>query len=181
MLRVNDREWKDFALSELFTILPGKRLETRNKVKGITPFIGASSANNGITGFIGNDNSSRDFNVLGVTYNGAPCMAFYHPYECLFTDDVKRFHLKDHCDNEFVLLFFVALFSKQKKIFSYGYKFKKERMVRQRIMLPIDSNGRPDWKFMEDYVREREAVQVERCRDFLMRHLVEIERERERE
>ncbi|WP_158276287.1 restriction endonuclease subunit S [Bifidobacterium callitrichidarum] len=43
-------------------------------------------------------------------------------------------------------------------------------------MLPIDDAGEPDWQFMEDYIREREAVQVERCREFLARRLEEIER-----
>ena len=32
---------------------------------------------------------------------------------------------------------------------------------------------------MEDYIREREAIQVQRCREFLIKRIVSIERERE--
>ena len=55
------------------------------------------------------------------------------------------------------------------------------RMKTLRIMLPTDMLGEPDWKFMEDYIRERETAQVERCREFLMKRIADIERERERE
>lgn len=179
MLSLNDREWATFTVEDIFTVSSGKRLETRNKIEGNRPFVGASFNGNGITGFVGNDNASRDNNVLGVSYNGAPCVAFYHPYECLFTDDVKRLHLKNYPDNERVLLFFVAIFAQQREKYSYGYKFKAERMLRQKIMLPVNDAAEPDWQFMEDYIREREIMQVERCRDFLKHRLDEIERERE--
>ena len=32
---------------------------------------------------------------------------------------------------------------------------------------------------MENYIREREAAQIERCREFLMKRIADIERERE--
>ena len=79
--------------NDIFTVEAGKRLETRNKMPGTCPFIGATDNGNGITGYVANDNASKDCNVLGVNYNGAPCIAFYHPYGCIFTDDVKRLHL----------------------------------------------------------------------------------------
>lgn len=148
---LNEKEWREFPLDDIFTVSAGKRLETRNKVPGTRPFIGATDNNNGVTGFVGNDNSSRDGNVLGVNYNGAPCIAFYHPYECIFTDDVKRLHLRHHSDNKFVLLFFVSIFAKQRSKYSYGYKFKEQRMLRQKLMLPVTDSGEPDYEYMEQY------------------------------
>lgn len=73
---LDEKEWCEFSLDDIFTVSAGKRLETRNKIPGTRPFIGATDNNNGVTGFVGNDNSSRDGNVLGVNYNGAPCIAF---------------------------------------------------------------------------------------------------------
>ncbi len=53
--------------------------------------------------------------MLGVNYNGnGMVIGFYHPYECIFSDDVKRFHLKHHEDNEFVLLFMKVAILQQK-------------------------------------------------------------------
>lgn len=148
---LNEKAWHEFPLDDIFTVSAGKRLETRNKVPGTRPFIGATDNGNGVTGFVGNDNASKDNNVLGVNYNGAPCIAFYHPYECIFTDDVKRLHLRNYKDNMFVLLFFTSVFAQQRSKYSYGYKFKEQRMLRQKLMLPVDDFCEPDYKYMEQY------------------------------
>ena len=148
---LDEKEWNEFVLDDIFTVGAGKRLETRNKVDGIRPFIGATANGNGVTGFVGNDNASKDSNVLGVNYNGAPCIAFYHPYECIFTDDVKRLHLKNHIDDKYVLLFFTSIFAMQRVKYSYGYKFKEKRMHRQKLMLPVTDAGNPDYEYMEQY------------------------------
>ena len=151
MNKLDEKEWNEFVLDDIFTVGAGKLLETRNKVDGIRPFIGATANGNGVTGFVGNDNASKDSNVLGVNYNGAPCIAFYHPYECIFTDDVKRLHLKNHIDDKYVLLFFTSIFAMQRVKYSYGYKFKEKRMHRQKLMLPVTDAGNPDYEYMEQY------------------------------
>lgn len=60
------------------------------------PFIGAADSNNGITNFASNTNKLLDKNVLGVNYNGSVVENFYHPYECIFSDDVKRISFNDN-------------------------------------------------------------------------------------
>ena len=122
-----------------------------DKTVGNRPFIGATDNNNGITGFVDNKNSSLDRNVLGVNYNGAPCIGFYHPYECIFTDDVKRFHLKNHDDNPYILLFMKAVILQQQTKFNYGYKFNENRMLRQLLSVPVTDDGQPDYDFMEEF------------------------------
>lgn len=74
-------------------------------------------------------------------------------YECIFTDDVKRLHLRNYEDNKFVLLFFVSVFAKQRSKYSYGYKFKEQRMLRQKLMLPVTDSGEPDYEYMEQYAK----------------------------
>lgn len=108
--------------------------------------------NNGVARFVSDVNSSLDKNVLGVNYNGnGMVIGFYHPYECIFSDDVKRFHLKHHEENQFVLLFMKTCILMQKQKFGYLYKFNAERMAHTSIMLPVAEDGTPDYKFMELY------------------------------
>ena len=171
---LDEKEWREFSLDDIFTVSAGKRLETRNKVPGTRPFIGATDNNNGVTGFVGNDNSSRDGNVLGVNYNGAPCIAFYHPYECIFTDDVKRLHLRHYSDNKFVLLFFVSVFAKQRSKYSYGYKFKEQRMLRQKLMLPVTDSGEPDYEYMAEYVQQKRAAMLTKYRTYVEARIAEL-------
>ena len=133
-------------------IKPGKRLVAADSKEGRRPFIGALDNSNGVARFVSDDNVSKDKNVLGVNYNGnGIVICFYHPYECIFSDDVKRFHLKHYPDKEYVLLFMKALILKQKSKFGYLYKFNAERMAHTSIMMPVDAEGNPDYASMEQY------------------------------
>lgn len=146
----------------MFTILPGKRLRKEDMIPGNIPFVGASDSNNGVTAFISGTNTSEDSNVLGVNYDGSIAESFYHPYTCLFSDSVKRFHLRGDNDNKYIYLFMKAAIRQQKVKYSYGYKFNDARMQEQQIMLPVDDSGNPDWAFMEGYMRRKERAMIER-------------------
>ena len=142
---LNKCTWKDFLISEVFDIKPGKRLVAADTTEGKRPFIGALDNNNGVARFVNDRNTSIDQNVLGVNYNGnGMVIGFYHPYKCIFSDDVKRFHLKHHEDNQFVLLFMKACILMQKQKFGYLYKFNADRMAHTSIMLPVSDAGLPD-------------------------------------
>ncbi len=91
MLTLNDRKWKDYFIRDIFTVSSGKRLTKADMDIGNIPFIGATDSNNGITNWIATPNVSYDKNVLGVNYNGSVVENFYHPYGCVFSDDVKGF------------------------------------------------------------------------------------------
>lgn len=174
MIGPDEKEWKEFPLGEVFTVDAGKRLETRNKIPGMRPFIGATDNGNGITGFVGNVNASKDKNVLGVNYNGAPCIAFYHPYECIFTDDVKRLHLINHADTSEILLYFTSIFAQQRDKYGYGYKFKEQRMLRQKLMLPITDSGMPNYEYMSEYVQECRKAMLAKYRAYVEARIVEL-------
>ena len=67
---LDEIEWADFSISDIFNIESGVRLTNKNMITGRTPFIGASVEGNGVTNYISNMNASLDKNVLGVIYNG---------------------------------------------------------------------------------------------------------------
>lgn len=104
MQKLDEKEWQAFKIQSIFTIDSGVRLESKNRTIGNRPFIGALDNSNGIVEFVGDSNSSLDRNVLGVNYNGNGMgIGFYHPYECIFSDDVKRFHWKNTEDKKVCL------------------------------------------------------------------------------
>lgn len=156
--KIRETRWKAFSLNEICTIKPGVRLVSRTMKDGTRPFIGAADSNNGLTRFVGDTNSSLDSNVLGVNYNGnGVAIGFYHPYEAIFSDDVKRIKFIGYEGNKYVYLFLKAAILKQKSKYQYGYKFSGERMNRQKINLPVSADGQPDFAYMESYMRKKEA------------------------
>ncbi len=157
-------KWKAFYINEIFTINAGKRLTKADMDNGDIPFIGATDSNNGITSWIATPNVSFDRNVLGVNYNGSVVENFYHAYGCVFSDDVKRLHLKNHDDNKYVLLFLKIVILQQKMKYTYGYKFNGQRMERQKILLPINEQDLPDYNYMEQYGKQ---LMVQKYRQYL--------------
>jgi hypothetical protein len=153
---LNKKEWGEFFVEDVFNIKAGKRLTKADMKKGSIPFIGASDSNNGITNFISNKNPSLDSNVLGANYNGSVVENFYHPYKAIFSDDVKRLSLKEVEGNEFLYLFTKTIILKQKSKFRYAYKFNEERMLRQKLLFPINKSNQPDYSYMENYIKKLE-------------------------
>lgn len=146
-------EWKAFKIGDIYEIKSGCALTKDKMGIGKRPFIGASANSNAVTAFVSNTNSSKDKNVVSVNFNGSVGEAFYHPYEAIFSGDVKRLHLKNHEDNKYINLFIITAIKKQKDKYSYGYKFSEARMKNQRIMLPVNDAGEPDYEYMEQYIK----------------------------
>ena len=169
LIPLADKKWKPFFIggkNGLFEIYSGKRLTASNMNDGGCPFIGATDSNNGITNWVSNKNETYDSNVLGVNYNGSVVENFYHPYYCIFSDDVKRLHLRNYEDNPFVLLFFSRLILMQKAKYTYGYKFNGARMNRQKILVPITSGGDPDYDYMEKYSKNLMRKKIQSYIDY---------------
>lgn len=90
---IDSHAWQPFPIggpSGLFRIEKGTRLTRADMREGTTPFIGASTTNNGVTAYVGNDEHIHPGNVITVAYNGqkATGKAFYQPEPFWASDDV---------------------------------------------------------------------------------------------
>lgn len=166
--KVCEISWKDFWIEDICEIKSGVRLTKANQEIGLRPFVGASDSDNGVTAFVSNTNKSLDANVLGVNYNGSVVENFYHPYEAIFSDDVKRLKWKDEIyGNKYTYLFLKQMILSQKIKYAYGYKFNGERMKRQKIMLPVTKTGLPDYDYMTSYMKKQELEQIFKILNYL--------------
>lgn len=155
--KIEGSKMQPYFIEDVLFIANGVRLTKADMQDGSRPFVGASEANNGVTAFIENSNASLDSNVLGVNYNGSVGFSFYHPYEALFSDDVKRVRWKDEtANNKYTLLYLSTAIAQQRRKYAYGYKFNAQRMKRQIIMLPSCEDGSPDYARMEQTMRMME-------------------------
>ena len=167
MSSLNEKVWSEFWMEDIVSIGSGVRLTKANQEEGNRPFIGSSDSNNGVTEFVSNTNNSLDRNVLGVNYNGSVVENFYHPYEAIFSDDVKRIHWQDERqEDRYTYLFLKQAILQQKVKYAYGYKFNAGRMKRQKIMLPVKEDGIPDYDYMRQYIQIEEIKQSFKILDY---------------
>lgn len=162
---LTNKKWLPFEIEEVSTILSGKDIYARERVEGNLPYITSGASNNGIGYFVGNDNSSKSKDIISVNRNGAVGYAFYHPYEALFGNDTRR--VIPNYKNKYSSLFLSHMITMQKEKYGYGLKMGSARLKRQKIMLPVDKENQPDWKFMENYMKQVEFNQLTKLINYL--------------
>ncbi len=143
--------WKLFQISELFNVQKGKRLTKADMKDGKIRFIGASAINNGITAYISNDEHLHPQNTITLSYNGSIGEAFYQDEIFWASDDVNVLYPKFEMNRE-MAFFIIPLLKTAGKRYAFIDKWKKEDMEKSKIPLPVDKDGNPDYKYMENHI-----------------------------
>jgi len=138
---------------------------------GEIPFIGATMFNNGVTdrfclydieatnkssdgGAHGIEQKIFPGNCVTVANNGAGVgSAFYQTQNFTCSHDVNVLYIKDREWNKYIGLFICTLIKMEKYRWDYGRKWRPSRMPESEIRLPVDKKGKPDWDFMEKYIK----------------------------
>lgn len=155
---LDEVEWREFFVTDIFHAPKrGKRIISSNYQFGSKPIISSAGGNNGVIAFIGNDDNVREYqNCLSVANGGVSAgFAYYHPYKFIATDHVTQF--KGDNLNKYHYLFLSLVIKKQMQ---EKYHFSREmtdgRLKREKLLLPITSDGHVDFDFMEQYIKRLE-------------------------
>lgn len=181
MLSLDDRKWSLFVVGKLFSVTRPNSRTKDSYEKGDIPFIASGSMNNGAAKYCTPAKGEKLDKAGCITVSPVDGSCFYQPVDFLGRGGggssilLLRSNRMTRNSGQFVAR---ALEQTLKAKYTYGRMGNSKTIEREKFMLPVDDTEEPDWEFMEDYVREREAAQVERCREFLARRLEEIERER---
>lgn len=150
-LKLSERKWKSFQYDDLFDIKKGQRITNSQMRLGETPCIRPIDSNNGVYEYIDIKPNHLE-NTITVNYNGSVGEAFYQPKPYFALDDINVLYPK-FILNIFIAMFLITLIKKEKYRFNYGRKWKLERMNESIIQLPVDEKDKPDWQFMENYIK----------------------------
>ena len=155
-LELNTRDWQWFVLGNLFHIKAGKYHYPEEYSNGTTPYVSATSSNNGIGQYI---DIYPEFEGSAITTEKINCTAFYQPHSFCATSDVNILRRKGRVAiNKYVGLFLASVID-----FNEGYRWNYGRQCRVedtkaiRLKLPAIKNAKgeyePDWQWMEDYIK----------------------------
>lgn len=77
--------------------------------------------------------------------------------------------------NQFVGLFLIQVFRQSIKDcgFGYGKGLTGTRFKDRVILLPTDAIGNPNWRLMEDYVKQEQKVQAQKIIDYYEQRILE--------
>jgi restriction endonuclease S subunit len=152
---LDSREWREFKYKDIFHFSKGNgpSMAYVQEHPGDTPYVSASAANNGTSALIDILGSHFD-GAITVAINGSIGEAFYQNKRFSATSDVMVLYPR-HTNrfSPFVAMFLITLIRKEKYRFNYGRKWNSERMKESTIRLPVDQDNKPDWDFMENYIK----------------------------
>ena len=58
--------------------------------------------------------------------------------------------------------------------YSFNREINDKRIQREKILLPVNSDGLPDWQFMEDFIKQKEQKQIADLKDYYADKAVEL-------
>ena len=163
---LTDVEWKEMYIA---------KSTDQNKLKaGNVPFIGRSSINNGLQGeyFVEKEKINKG-NSLTISMVGEP-KCFYQKYSFTCSQNILVLQ-----NNEFINItnskFLIPIIDNYLKAkgYGYGYPVGKERVLRNKLLLPVENN-QINWNFMEEYIKERENKQREELKEYYKSRLLDL-------
>lgn len=161
LVGLEDVEWKVFPFNKIFRkIQRGKRLKKADHIDGEIPYISSTALNNGVDGFVGNENRVRKFkNNLTIANSGSVGSCFYHQYEYVASDHVTALTL-DKAD-KYIYLFMSTIVGRLEEKYSFNREINDKRIRQEKIILPVDEVGNPNWDYMSKFMQMIEAEKLE--------------------
>ena len=171
-IKLDVTKWKTFSYDEIFDIFNGYYNKKPEEVEnGDILFIGAAGKNNGITSLHNieiielttRDGSNNNHELSKKLFKGGDYMtisndgsvgyAFYQPIDFTCSHSVTPVKLKNAKLNKYIAMFLCGLIELERHKWAYGRKWRPIRMPKSQIKLPVTINGKPDFEFMENYIK----------------------------
>jgi len=157
---LQEKNWKVFQLGEDFVVGGAKVTNDKYIVSGDEiPRVTTSMLNNAYEGFYSGTLSNGKKATINkgkvITIETASKGAtFYQPSDFIANTHVMTITLKNKTLNQYVGLFIASCITNAiNNKYYYGYKFSKFRILKEKIILPVTSEGNIDYEYMEQYMK----------------------------
>ena len=163
-------ETKNIKLVELFEKRNTKNIKgkvndypkERSKAYNL-PLVSATAQNQGISRYAKEECANNILNnLITISANGSCGATFYHSDQFGIIQDVYAIHLKD--GRPFTQEIGLYLTSCLEKLlignYNWSYKPGWERVKNETITIPITKEGKPDYDYMQTYIKALEKVVI---------------------
>ncbi|MBR5606235.1 MAG: restriction endonuclease subunit S, partial [Verrucomicrobia bacterium] len=148
---LNVQAWKEFTIPELFgEVKIAKSADIGNLEEGNTPFVGRTDVDNGVQGFV-TPVSITEGKCITISMVGTN-VALYQEQDFQASQNIAV--LRNSFITKEMALFICSMINFEMRLkYSYGRTVGKMNIEQMVLKLPVDSDGNPDWQFMENYIK----------------------------
>ena len=160
MKQIDTKQWKEFVIKDLFTVKRPSARSQANYEDGDVPFVASGNFNNGVIKYLqpkeneildsGNcitvspiDGSSfyQEDDFLGRGGAGSSIILLYNPNLNLYNGYFIATVIRTVC-----------------RKYAYSDMANKDTIGAEKIKLPVDETGNPDFSYMESYMKNLELA-----------------------
>ena len=164
------KTWQPFLISELFRLETGKAKglnHLEEDASGIS-YLGATNRNNAVLTFVKPvANLIQRGNCIAFIRNGEGSIGYsvYKREDFIATSDITC----GYADflNEYVGMFITTVADKVRGKYNFNYKRSDTRLRSERLMLPVNAAGEPDFDYMAAFVKRLVAAQYRRYLEYI--------------
>lgn len=156
---LNEKVWNEFKIGALFNIKAGKSKglnHLKRNENGIS-YLGATNNNNGVLALVEQvENMVQKGNCIAFIRNGEGSMGYsiYKKEDFIATSDITVGYNENL--NPYVGMFITTVADKVRGKYNFGYKRSDGRLKKETLQLPVNEKGEPDYKYMEQYIKQIE-------------------------
>lgn len=168
---LDEKEWDEFFIGDLFEV---SRPKSRNKDDydfGNTPFVASGALNNGVMKCCDAKQDEQLDAGNCITVSPVDGSTFYQPMDFLGRGGAGSSILMLRSDwlNLYLGQFIARTVRQTCSKYTYGHMGNKDSIKRERIMLPIDDSGKPDYEYMEQYAKNMMLRKYKQYLEFVNR------------
>ena len=165
MAEMNTSSWKEFRLDELFdNPIRGTRLVKEQRIAGDIPLITAGFTNQGVAGFISNEEQKTFNGGLTIDMFGN---CFFRDYVFKADDNILVFDSED-ISKEAKLFIMTSINKATNGLYSYSNQYRMKAFDNTIIKLPVTSSGEIDWQYMQERIAELEQERIAELEHYLV-------------
>jgi len=158
-MNLDDREYGFFKVSDLFDVKYGVNLELNSckkcnwNIKDSVNFVSRTSKNNGVSSRVLtiDDITPQKAGLISVAAGGSVLSTFLQLEPFYSGRDLYTLEAKNNISDE-AKIFVITVIKQNKYKYSYGRQANKT-LPNLELRLPVKQDGKPDWKFMENYIK----------------------------
>ena len=174
VVSLKEKEWGEFFVGKLFKLESGKSKGLNHLVKidnGIN-YLGATNLNNGVLCQVKEvDNMIQAGNCIAFIRNGEGSMGYsvYKAEKFIATSDISVGYSENL--NRNIGLFITTIADGVRGKYNFGYKRSSTRLKKEILILPINKDNKPDYEYMENYMKKLEYKKLQKYMEYLERKL----------
>ena len=171
IIPIQEKEWRTFYISELFSVSRPKPRNKNDYCPGDIPFVASGSVNNGVLKLCSSIGDERLDERNCITVSPVDGSVFYQPMDFLGRGGAGSsiLILRSKKLNKFNGQFIARAVRQTTSKYTYGHMGNKDSIKRERVMLPVNSENAPDYEYMEQYVKNIMIQKYNQYLDFINR------------